>query len=79
LLRVLTPPEWSAVAKTVTCPTCSKLVPWVPESRWRPFCSERCRLIDLGEWLDEGHRIAGPTETPVHPESEDDFEDTRPH
>jgi endogenous inhibitor of DNA gyrase (YacG/DUF329 family) len=28
-------------------------------SRWRPFCSERCRLIDLGEWMSEGHRIAG--------------------
>jgi endogenous inhibitor of DNA gyrase (YacG/DUF329 family) len=47
--------------KTVPCPTCGKRVPWTGESRWRPFCSERCRLIDLGEWLDEGHRIC---ETP---------------
>jgi endogenous inhibitor of DNA gyrase (YacG/DUF329 family) len=32
----------------------------VPASKWRPFCSERCRLIDLGEWLDETHRISEP-------------------
>jgi hypothetical protein len=43
----------------VACPVCRKPVPWTPESHWRPFCSERCRLIDLGEWLDEGHRIPG--------------------
>ena len=35
---------------------------WSKESPWRPFCSERCRLIDLGEWLDEGHRISGEEE-----------------
>jgi len=28
--------------------------------RFFPFCSERCRLIDLGKWLDEEHRIPGP-------------------
>ncbi|EIC21970.1 DNA gyrase inhibitor YacG [Thiorhodovibrio frisius] len=44
---------------SVPCPTCDRAVPWVPESRWRPFCSERCRLIDLGDWLDEAHRIPG--------------------
>ncbi|MEJ2593388.1 MAG: DNA gyrase inhibitor YacG [Candidatus Thiodiazotropha sp.] len=42
---------------TVPCPTCGKAVPWTPDSRWRPFCSERCRLIDLGDWFDEKHRI----------------------
>jgi len=45
--------------KTVACPTCRKPVVWSPESRWRPFCSERCRLIDLGEWLSEEKRIPG--------------------
>jgi endogenous inhibitor of DNA gyrase (YacG/DUF329 family) len=45
---------------TVECPTCQRPVPWVPESTWRPFCSERCRLIDLGDWLDESHRIPEP-------------------
>ncbi|MGD8910385.1 MAG: DNA gyrase inhibitor YacG [Chromatiales bacterium] len=52
-----TPPEKT---KTVPCPTCGKPVPWSPASRWRPFCSERCRLIDLGDWLDESHRISEP-------------------
>jgi endogenous inhibitor of DNA gyrase (YacG/DUF329 family) len=32
-------------------------VEWSPESPYRPFCSERCRLIDLGAWLTEQHRI----------------------
>jgi hypothetical protein len=41
----------------VACPTCGKSVPWTTESTWRPFCSQRCRFIDLGEWLDESRRI----------------------
>lgn len=43
----------------VSCPTCGKQVDWTPEERWRPFCSERCKLIDLGEWLSEEKRIPG--------------------
>jgi hypothetical protein len=45
--------------REVPCPTCGTPVRWGPASRWRPFCSERCRLIDLGGWLDESHRIPG--------------------
>lgn len=41
----------------VRCPTCTRAVPWGPQSPWRPFCSERCRLIDLGEWFGEQHRM----------------------
>ena len=41
----------------VRCPTCLRSVEWTPEARWRPFCSERCRMIDLGMWFDEAHRI----------------------
>ncbi len=44
---------------TVKCPTCNTPVPWTPESRYRPFCSERCRLIDLGEWFEGGRNIPG--------------------
>ncbi len=44
---------------TFSCPTCQKPVEWSPESRWRPFCSERCRLIDLGAWMSEQHAIPG--------------------
>lgn len=44
---------------TVNCPQCGKSVPWQDDEKWKPFCSERCKLIDLGEWASEGHRIAG--------------------
>ncbi|MBK1643381.1 DNA gyrase inhibitor YacG [Thiocapsa imhoffii] len=43
--------------RILPCPRCKKPVVWGPEARWRPFCSERCRLIDLGEWFEETHRI----------------------
>ena len=36
----------------VDCPTCQGKVKWAADSVFRPFCSERCRLIDLGEWAD---------------------------
>ncbi len=36
----------------VKCPTCGKPVNWTPEEQWRPFCSERCKLIDLGQWAE---------------------------
>lgn len=41
----------------VTCPTCGKPVPWMEEQHWRPFCSQRCKLIDLGEWASENRAI----------------------
>ncbi len=44
---------------TVKCPTCSKRVNWTSESKFRPFCSKRCQLIDLGQWADESHRVPG--------------------
>lgn len=43
----------------VKCPTCQTEHEWNSENQFRPFCSERCKLIDLGEWADESHRIAG--------------------
>ena len=45
-------------APLVSCPTCKTEVVWHASSHWKPFCSERCKLIDLGEWFDEKHRIA---------------------
>ncbi len=41
----------------VKCPICSKAVAWIPSSQYRPFCSERCQLIDLGEWADGNRAI----------------------
>jgi uncharacterized protein len=46
-------------ARRVACPTCRREFEWTDAARWRPFCSERCRLIDLGEWLGERHAIPG--------------------
>jgi endogenous inhibitor of DNA gyrase (YacG/DUF329 family) len=42
----------------VNCPTCQRELDW-QIAPFRPFCSERCRLIDLGAWLAERHAIAG--------------------
>ncbi|OSM97371.1 MULTISPECIES: DNA gyrase inhibitor YacG [Lonsdalea] len=42
---------------TVKCPTCAKPVVWGEQSPYRPFCSKRCQLIDLGEWAEEEKRI----------------------
>lgn len=42
--------------KAVRCPTCKKDV--APDGKAFPFCSERCRLVDLGNWLDGRYRIA---------------------
>jgi endogenous inhibitor of DNA gyrase (YacG/DUF329 family) len=52
------------VTREVACPTCGKPVRWTAEAKWRPFCSERCRLIDLGEWIDETRRIPAEDEQP---------------
>jgi uncharacterized protein len=41
----------------VPCPNCGKDVMWDELSPWRPFCSKRCQLIDLGEWAAEEKRI----------------------
>jgi len=46
-----------ATQRVVNCPHCNKPVPWSAESPYRPFCSERCKLIDLGQWANEEYRI----------------------
>jgi endogenous inhibitor of DNA gyrase (YacG/DUF329 family) len=52
----------------VKCPTCHRDLDW-ESAPFRPFCSERCRLIDLGAWLSEQRAIPGesapPPENPV--------------
>jgi len=53
--------------RTVTCPQCGKAVEWAPASKWRPFCSERCKTLDLGAWASESYRV--PLAEP--PESSD--------
>ena len=41
----------------VRCPTCQRELEWSPDNKWRPFCSERCKLIDLGNWAAEKNVI----------------------
>jgi endogenous inhibitor of DNA gyrase (YacG/DUF329 family) len=43
--------------RVVACPQCGNQVTWNSESCFRPFCSERCKLIDLGQWANEEYRI----------------------
>lgn len=59
------------MAVTVKCPTCGRSIEWSQQSPYRPFCSERCRIIDLGAWLSEKRAIAG-TESESEPDSPED-------
>jgi uncharacterized protein len=43
----------------VTCPGCGETTPYLSSNRWRPFCSERCKMIDLGTWASDGYVVAG--------------------
>jgi endogenous inhibitor of DNA gyrase (YacG/DUF329 family) len=52
----------------VACPTCGRQIDWTPAAAWRPFCSERCKLIDLGAWF-SGERAIPGADSPE--ESED--------
>ena len=45
--------------QNITCPNCKKKNTWHPENASRPFCSDRCKLIDLGEWASETRKIPG--------------------
>jgi len=52
----------------VPCPRCGAASVFAPSNRWRPFCSERCKLIDLGDWASERYRV--PDATPPAEDSE---------
>ena len=49
--------EHGRPARLVACPTCGAAAAYDPANPWRPFCSERCRSIDLGAWASESYRI----------------------
>lgn len=46
-------------ARKVRCPQCGEDAIWAPENPYRPFCSERCKQIDLGCWASDSYRIGG--------------------
>ena len=53
--------------KTVPCPRCGGPSAFSRENKWRPFCSERCKLIDLGLWASERYRVGGADAKPDEP------------
>ncbi|OZA10556.1 MAG: DNA gyrase inhibitor YacG [Hydrogenophilales bacterium 17-62-8] len=53
----------------VHCPTCDASVNWTAENRWKPFCSERCKLIDLGQWAAEKYRVPAEEQEPESEET----------
>ena len=61
----------------VKCPTCATDVRWTPENRFRPFCSERCKQIDLGAWAAEKYKIGSTDEEA--PSDDEPSGDYNPH
>jgi len=57
------------MATVVNCPTCQTKVEWTTENRFRPFCSERCKQIDLGAWAEEKYTIPA-VNLPEDPEND---------
>ncbi len=60
--------------KKVRCPTCRRPTPWAGNA-YRPFCSERCKLRDLGNWASERYRFPGPSAESEHAEDEENETD----
>ena len=58
-------------ARRVPCPTCGRPALFAPQNAWRPFCSERCRGVDLGAWANERYRV----EVAPSPEVDDTLPD----
>lgn len=51
--------ERSSKQRMIACPRCKKETVYSPENKWRPFCSERCKLIDIAAWASEEYRLDG--------------------
>lgn len=62
--------------RVVRCPICRTEVPW-EEHPYRPFCSERCRLLDLGGWIEGRYRIPGKKPEPEDELDDDDDDESR--
>jgi endogenous inhibitor of DNA gyrase (YacG/DUF329 family) len=56
--------------RKVACPVCKKEITW-SNNPFRPFCSGRCRLTDLGKWASEEYRIAGDKKLPEEEEGDE--------
>ena len=59
------PESDAAPTRTIACPRCGTPAPFGPQNPWRPFCSERCKTIDLGQWASESYRLPDSDEAPA--------------
>lgn len=66
-------PDMDKSERTTRCPTCRKAGAWLA-GQYGPFCSQRCKLVDLGKWLGEENRISEP----LRPEHFGGYEDLPP-
>ncbi len=60
----------SSIEKIFPCPVCRKITRYHAENPHRPFCSERCRMIDLGQWFEGDYRVAGEHADPEPPDED---------
>ena len=61
--------QFSIWVSAMRCPICKRPIDMTPANRFRPFCSERCRMVDLGTWAGEGYRVPGAeVEDREHPD-----------
>ena len=56
--------------RAARCPQCGRTADLSPDNRFRPFCSERCKLIDLGAWASESYRVP-VAEDPADPDADE--------
>ncbi len=56
--------------RKVHCPQCNATILWSADNPYRPFCSERCKLIDLGQWATGAYRIPQADRDTVSSEDE---------
>jgi len=62
--------------QTKTCPLCGKPAKW-DDNPFHPFCSERCKLIDLGQWASDKYRIPGEKVEDKRPAGEEEKEEEK--
>jgi endogenous inhibitor of DNA gyrase (YacG/DUF329 family) len=63
------------MTRRIKCPTCHRETEWT-NNPYRPFCSDRCKLIDLGAWTTERYRIPGEETEASNEEQDDEDEDS---
>lgn len=61
--------ELGRMPPTVACPNCGAESLWDVSNKYRPFCSERCKLMDLGQWAAERYRVAGEPQNAESPDT----------